>query len=205
VAGATPGVTPTLARVREALARRSARRESAPEARPAAVALLLWEGPVGLEALFIHRAERAGDPWSGQVAFPGGHAEPGDADLLATAMRETREETGIDLSGADRLGELDDLYPRTPTLPPVVVSPFVFGLATRPPLGSSSEVKRAFWVPLARLSGADVRRVVPITLRGGVRRFPAYAIDGEVIWGMTERILTAFLVLIGVLEPPVVA
>jgi 8-oxo-dGTP pyrophosphatase MutT (NUDIX family) len=192
-------VTPTLALVRHALAQRAARRESAPEARPAAVALLLYEGPLGLETLFIRRAERAGDPWSGQVAFPGGRAESGDADLLATAIRETGEETGIDLSTADQLGVLDDLYPRTPTLPPVVVRPFVFGLASRPPLGSSAEVERAFWVPIARLAASGVHTELPLTVRGVERRFPAYVIDGEVIWGMTERILTPFLVLIGAL------
>src|SRR3989442_10873051 len=82
----------------------------------------------GLEALFIRRAQRADDPWSGQVALPGGRRDAGDADLFATAVRETREETGIDLAGAERLGRLDDLYPRTPTLPPVVVRPFVFAL-----------------------------------------------------------------------------
>lgn len=192
-------MTPTLALVRDALVQRAARRESAPEARPAAVALLLYEGPVGLETLFIRRAERAGDPWSGQVAFPGGRAEPGDADLLATAIRETAEETGIDLSRAEGLGVLDDLYPRTPTLPPVVVRPFVFGLTSRPPLGSSPEVERGFWVPLARLAAPGVHSELPFTVRGVARRFPAYVIDGEVIWGMTERILTPFLVLIGAL------
>jgi 8-oxo-dGTP pyrophosphatase MutT (NUDIX family) len=192
-------VTPTLAGARDVLARHAARRESAPEARAAAVALLLCESPAGLETLFIRRAELVGDPWSGQVAFPGGRAEPDDADLLATAIRETREETGIDLASADQLGVLDDLYPRTATLPPVVVRPFVFGLATRPPLGSSPEVTRAFWVPLARLAAPAGRSELPITVRGVERRFPAYVIDGEVIWGMTERILTPFLALIGAL------
>src|SRR5207247_2386144 len=127
------------------------------EARPAAVALTLVEDTNGLEALFIRRAERADDPWSGQVALPGGHHEPGDRDLLATAIRETREETGVDLAAAERLGALDDLYPRTPTLPPVVVRPFVFALERRVVLVPSDEVQRAFWLPLHRLTDPAVR------------------------------------------------
>ncbi|MGH7644285.1 MAG: NUDIX hydrolase, partial [Gemmatimonadales bacterium] len=111
----------TLARVRWALAAHVPRVEDAPEAQPAAVALALLEGSTGLELLLIKRAEREGDPWSGQIALPGGRRDPQDPDLLATALRETLEETGLDLAGAERLGTLDDLYPRTPVLPPVVV------------------------------------------------------------------------------------
>ena len=99
---------------------------------PAAVAVLLHDGTEGLEALFIHRAERAGDTWSGQIAFPGGRREPSDSDLRVTAIRETHEEIGVDLASAEPLGVLDDMYPRTPVLPPVVVRPFVFGLLNDP-------------------------------------------------------------------------
>ncbi|HEV8382740.1 MAG TPA: CoA pyrophosphatase, partial [Gemmatimonadales bacterium] len=74
----------------------------------AAVAVILHESDDGLEALFIHRAVRVGDTWSGQIAFPGGRREPSDHDLLATAIRETLEEVGVDLSRAERLGVLDD-------------------------------------------------------------------------------------------------
>src|SRR5258705_6854336 len=101
---------------------------------PAAVAVILHDGDDGIEALFIHRAIRAGDTWSGQIAFPGGRRDPGDVDLLDTAIRETHEEVGVDLTSAERLGTLDDLYPRTPVLPPVVVRPFVFALTSRPPM-----------------------------------------------------------------------
>src|SRR2546422_8887368 len=118
----------------------------------------MLEGPHGLEILLIRRAERADDPWSGQIALPGGRYGAGDLDLEATAVRETREETGVDLSGAERLGGLDDLYPRTPILPPVGVRPFVFGLARPPALPPSGEVQRAFWLPPAPLSGPGVRR-----------------------------------------------
>jgi len=187
----------TLERARRALARYAAQEISAPEARPAAVALILVEQSGGLEALFIKRAARAGDPWSGQVAFPGGRHDPEDGDLLATAIRETREETGVELSDAERLGVLDDLYPRTPTLPPVRVRPFVFALPSRRPLLATVEVERAFWVPLARIVEPSVRRDVKLLVGGVERVFPAYDLGEDVIWGMTERILTPFMELLG--------
>ena len=192
----------TLDHVRRALRGHEARTVEVADARPAAVALVLLDGPpsspaTGLEILLIRRAERADDPWSGQIAFPGGRYEPDDPDLLATAIRETREETGVDLTRAERLGSLDDLYPRTPTLPPVVVRPFVFALGRRlPPLVPSDEVQRAFWLPLSRLGEAGVRREITLTLRGVARTFPAYLVDDELIWGMTERILTPFIELV---------
>ncbi len=191
----------TLATVRRALRDHRPQVADAPDARPAAVALVLLEGPQGLEILLIRRAERADDPWSGQIALPGGRYDVGDGDLFATAVRETREETGVDLSGAERLGVLDDLYPRTSTLPPVVVRPFVFGLAQRTALVPSDEVQRAFWLPLRRLSEPGVRREVTLTLRGAVRTFPAYLVDDALIWGMTERILTPFVDLMSSFTP----
>jgi len=168
----------------------------APDARPAAVALVLLEGPQGLELILIKRAERGDDPWSGQIALPGGRYEGGDRDLEATAVRETGEETGVDLSAAERLGALDDLYPRTSLLPPVVVRPFVFALTRRAALVPSDEVQRAFWLPLGRLSEPGVRREVTVTVRGGAHTLPAYLVDDDLIWGMTERILTPFVDLV---------
>ncbi|HYK81605.1 MAG TPA: CoA pyrophosphatase [Gemmatimonadales bacterium] len=183
----------TLAAARRAMRRHRPRTVTAPDAQPAAVALILVDGAAGLEALFIHRAERAGDPWSGQVALPGGRRDPHDADLLATAIRETREETGVELGAAERLGALDDLHPRTPTLPPVVVRPFVFGLGERPTLTPSPEVQGAFWLALGSLAEPGVRQELTLTVQGTPRTFPAYRVREGLIWGMTERILTPFL------------
>ena len=187
----------TLAAVRRALRDHRPEPVEAPEARPAAVALILLEGARGLETLLIRRAERPDDPWSGQIALPGGRRDAADPDLMTTAMRETREETGVDLTPAEHLGALDDLYPRTPTLPPVVVRPFVFALTGRPALTPSREVQRAFWLPLERLAEPGVRRELTLSLQGTERILPAYLVDGELIWGLTERILTPFLRLSG--------
>jgi 8-oxo-dGTP pyrophosphatase MutT (NUDIX family) len=190
----------TLASVRRALEGHAPRAAEAPGARPAAVALVLVPGTRGVEVLLIRRAERADDPWSGQVAFPGGRQDPGDPDLLATAIRETREETGVDLARAERLGVLDDLVPNTPTLPSVVVRPFVFTLSERPALAAEQgEVARAFWVALARLAARGARQDLVLMVRGVERTFPAYRVGADVIWGLTERILTPFMRLLGAL------
>ncbi len=160
----------------------------------AAVAVILHEGDEGLEALFIHRAVRAGDTWSGQIAFPGGRREAGDMDLRATAIRETLEEVGVDLTGAERLGVLDDLHPRTPVLPPVVVRPFVFALTERPSIVVSPEVQDAFWVPFLALQAPGVLGEVTIDHPGIPRRvLPAYTLGNHTIWGMSERILTPLI------------
>src|SRR5688572_15001632 len=83
----------------------------ATETPAAAVAAILREVPgmSAAELFFIRRAEHPQDPWSGHIAFPGGRRDPGDPNLLATAMRETLEEVGIDLSRAKLLGRLPDV------------------------------------------------------------------------------------------------
>jgi 8-oxo-dGTP pyrophosphatase MutT (NUDIX family) len=163
----------------------------------AAVAVILHDGDDDLETLFIHRAIRVGDTWSGQIAFPGGRREPTDPDLLATAIRETLEEIGVDLSGAERLGVLDDLYPRTPVLPPVVVRPFVFALTTHPPIVVSPEVQDAFWVSFRALQAPATRSEIIVDHPGIPRRvLPAYALGNHIIWGMSERILTPLISLV---------
>ncbi len=163
----------------------------------AAVAVILHDGDDGLEALFIHRAVRVGDTWSGQIAFPGGRRDPGDADLRATAIRETMEEVGVDLSAAERLGVLDDLYPRTPVLPPVVVRPFVFALTARPTIVVGPEVQDAFWVSFRALQAPAARGEVIVDHPGIPRRvLPAYTLGNRTIWGMSERILTPLISLV---------
>lgn len=158
----------------------------------AAVALILAPDRGGhLMIPFIKRAEREGDPWSGQMALPGGRRERVDASLEVTAKRETREETGIDLEGADRIGILDDLSPQSPHLPPIVVRPFVFGLTDQPRLVPSDEVADYVWVGFEGLR--ERRTMEEIDLRGHTIVTPAYRIGGEIVWGMTERILTPFL------------
>jgi 8-oxo-dGTP pyrophosphatase MutT (NUDIX family) len=157
----------------------------------AAVAIVLVPTDDDLELLFIKRAEEPGDPWSGQMALPGGRREEGDADLLATATRETFEETQVVLPRSSLLAELDDLAPVTPVLPPVVVRPFVFGLEQRPSVTPSAEVALHVWTSLSELprQAAESR----VTVRGVDLTVPSYLVGPHVVWGMTHRILSRFL------------
>src|SRR5215471_21768996 len=76
----------------------------------AAVAAILRDREGEAEVLLIRRAQKTGDPWSGHMAFPGGRQDPSDLDLLHTAVRETQEEVGLELSpGRNLIGRLDDL------------------------------------------------------------------------------------------------
>jgi 8-oxo-dGTP pyrophosphatase MutT (NUDIX family) len=172
--------------------------EDAPGVRRAAVALIFRAGESDSpELLFIKRADYPGDPWSGQVAFPGGREELGDVDLSFTAIRETREETGLDLrASAMIIGTLNDLRPQTVGLPAIVVRPYVVLLGRSPPLLLSDEVARAFWIPLDALKGRESWKETTVFARGIEMNRRAFHHEGDVIWGMTERILAELLELI---------
>ncbi len=159
-----------------------------PRAREAAVALILAPDPDRL--LLIRRAERQGDPWSGHLALPGGRRDPEDDDLLATAIRETREEVGIVLTREDCRATLDDLGPVSPVLPPMIVRPFVFGLAGTRDTGPSDEVAASAWVPLATLAAPGVYRSRAIPVGQVVREVAGYDLPEGFLWGMTERMIT---------------
>ena len=194
------GAGARIGRIAEALAARRGRQvELAPGERRAAVALILRGGDLDeLEMLLIKRATYEGDPWSGHVALPGGRQEAEDASLLDTAVRETREETGIDLALHGRaLGALDDLAPRTPVLPPIIISPFVFSLGGEARLVASAEVAEAFWVPVDALRAPGVAQEIELFLAGGPRRVQSLRHGAHTIWGLTERILQQFFSLLG--------
>ena len=184
-----------IARLEQALSSRQPVEQDDPAARRAAVAILIRLGPEGEpEIFFIQRATWEGDPWSGQIAFPGGRAEEGDDDLIDTATRETWEETGFDLrSDGTLIGVLDDLRPRTVRLPDVIVRPFVFLMPSPPAAVLSSEVADSFWVPLSVLLDRSVWRDTTVTAGGMEMSRFAFHHHGYVIWGMTERILSGLL------------
>ena len=188
---------PRIARLESALTSRQATEVHDPGARRAAVAILIRLGPDGEpEIFFIQRAVYEGDPWSGQIAFPGGREEPEDATPVDTAMRETLEETGIDLRREATLaGVLDDIHPRAVRLPAVVVRPFVFLLPNPPEPFLSPEVADSFWVPLSVVLDRSVWRDTTVVAGGMEMSRFAFHHEGFVIWGMTERILSGLMVL----------
>jgi 8-oxo-dGTP pyrophosphatase MutT (NUDIX family) len=151
------------------------------------------------ELLLIKRAEAAQDPWSGHVACPGGRQEPADRDLEHTAIRETWEETGIDLD-ADGLvlGTLDDITPRSRLLPPLIIRPFVAVVKPDITIVESPEVAGAFWVPIAavREAAAWGRAFVPV--HGvGEREVDVFRHGEHTVWGLTHRALSQFVELLG--------
>jgi 8-oxo-dGTP pyrophosphatase MutT (NUDIX family) len=195
-------MTGTRASAEERLARiaRAVRAHSPVEAArdgayfEAAVALILREARGDdLEVLFIKRAARADDPWSGQIAFPGGRHDATDASLEETAVRETREEVGLDLRHHGAIiGALDELRPRTPVLPPVIVRPHVATVSPRAALGPSEEVAEYFWAPLDAVLDPSATQETEIVVRQMRTVRPAIHYRGHVIWGMTEIILRRF-------------
>jgi len=190
---------PTIVKLRSSLGeRRPLEADDEAGVRRAAVALIFHAGEEGSpELLFIKRAEYPGDPWSGQIAFPGGREERGDASLRETAIRETREETGIDLSHEGTvIGALDDLRPRTVKLPAVVVRPFVAVTDREAPVELSPEVALAFWIPFGSLAHKQAWREDTVSARGMQINARVFHHQDHIIWGMTERILAQLLELI---------
>lgn len=158
----------------------------------AAVSLLLRPSGDGLKFLAIKRAESEGDPWSGHMALPGGRRDPEDEDLWVTAVRETWEEVGVDLiQVGQRLGQLDDVAPRTRRIPAIAVTPFVVGVTPEVAAQTSSEVERAVWVPLDVVIEAKHRGSMTLDVAPD-REFPTIEYEGHVIWGLTYKILGQF-------------
>ncbi|MDB4934979.1 MAG: MutT/nudix family protein [Labilithrix sp.] len=164
----------------------------------AAVAAILREGPAGdgAEVFFIVRAQSPKDPWSGHIAFPGGRREPDDETLLATAIRETREEVGIDLGG-------DQLVARLPDVPAfirskrgrLVVTPFVFAMRTDVTPTLNYEVAGTLWVPLAKLARGEGKGTYAFTWEEKPYELPCFRLepDQHVLWGMTHRMVETML------------
>lgn len=163
--------------------------------RQAAVAAILRQGASGTEALFIKRAQRKGDVWSGHMAFPGGHAEAGDPDLAATAIRETREEIGLDLQRHGRLlGHLNhmDVNPMGGRTAMLVV-PFVFLLTGEPPpLQLNHEVADVLWGSLHEMFHGHSATRRDMAVGGGMQPFPGYGVRDEIVWGLTYQMVNGF-------------
>jgi 8-oxo-dGTP pyrophosphatase MutT (NUDIX family) len=179
--------------VRLALAARFPARVEEDVDHRAAVAVILREGPPGLELLFIRRAEHPHDPWSGQMAFPGGRAEPGDGDLRFTAERETLEEIHLDLAqDGEFLGRLDEVRAMAGGRPMnLAITPHVFRLHRAAELQLSDEVTSVHWLGLDDLLGPARRSQLDYVHQGGTLQLPCLRVDDVVIWGLTYRMFSS--------------
>lgn len=186
----------SLRRIRQALQLHSPRRAELLDVARAGVAMVLRELGPDTEVLLIRRAERADDPWSGHVALPGGRQQPQDPDVVAAALRETREEVGLDLERDARLlGRLDDL-PAIARDRPVglVISPVVCELTREAELLlDRREVESALWVPLRELRSSTARSTHRRRWADIETDFPALQYREFTIWGLTYQILQDFL------------
>jgi 8-oxo-dGTP pyrophosphatase MutT (NUDIX family) len=162
----------------------------------AAVAAILREGPLGAEVFFIVRAESPKDPWSGHIAFPGGRREPEDATLLTTAIRETREEVGIDLDRGDLVARLPDVpaFMRSKR-GRLVVTPFVFAMRREVTPTLNYEVAGTLWVPIASLARGEGKGSYAFTWEEKPYELPCFRLDPgqHVLWGMTHRMVETML------------
>ena len=163
----------------------------------AAVALVFHQPEGGApELLFIERARKEGDPWSGQMACPGGRRDPSDADVAATAAREAFEEVGVELGAP--FGRLDDFAgSRNPRVPPLVVSPFTYEVRERPRLVPNAEVQSTVWIPVPWILHPDSSYDYRFERPEFSGTFPAIRFESYTVWGLTYRILGNLFAVLG--------
>jgi len=159
-----------------------------------AVAAILRFG-AGVDVLLMTRAERVGDRWSGHVSMPGGRHEDRDTDLLATAVRETREEIGVDLAhGARVLGRLGAIKAIAKgKVLPMTITPYVFHLLDEQPIVLSPEAVDTFWFPLDRAAGGELDAVYEYRLGPVPWDLPCWRWEGRTVWGLTHQMLSGLI------------
>lgn len=157
--------------------------------RPAAVLVLVINHPEGATVLFTQRTAHLHDH-AGQISFPGGRRDPEDINAIATALRETAEETGVDIEKVELLGQLPDYitgtrYCVTPIVgwiePPVAYTPDPF------------EVAECFEVPLAFLLDTANHKREAKMYKGRMRSYHAIPYEQRYIWGATAGMLVSMV------------
>ena len=160
----------------------------------AAVSIILASGQEGESVLLIRRATHPGDPWSGHLAFPGGKIDPDDLSPLDAAIRETKEECGIQLSEKDcversPLAEAGHYSGRV-----LRVLPFAFYLEKQPPLNPDpTEVESAFWLPLSKFMDFAEHHSHCFHPVLKTKKFSHVHIGGTRLWGFTYEQLGSYL------------
>ncbi|MCI4373824.1 MAG: CoA pyrophosphatase [Thermoplasmata archaeon] len=153
----------------------------------AAVLVVIRDGPHGPETLLIERAERAGDPASGQVSFPGGHREPTDPELRSVALREAAEEVGLRSSDLAETPRYFDTYsaPVFRLDVAVFLAPFLEG-GREPHPADPTEVAEVFWFPFRQSRQTERRTRRTHT---GEREVDAAVWGSHIVWGFTRRVI----------------
>ncbi|MBW6489773.1 MAG: CoA pyrophosphatase [Lentimicrobium sp.] len=160
--------------------------------RPSSVLIILYPDEHNkIATVFIKRVDYEG-VHSGQIAFPGGKHESVDKGMLQTALRETKEEIGIEIKETEVVGKLTDLY-----VPPsnFIISPFVAVLKTLPKLKPNEiEVAEIFSAPVSHFLSSDSRTFQQCSLSSGIEiEVPGYSFGKYFIWGATAMIFTELI------------
>ncbi|MBF0351417.1 MAG: CoA pyrophosphatase [SAR324 cluster bacterium] len=149
--------------------------------------VILDESPdEGWKVLLIQRARKKGDPWSGHMAFPGGRLSENDPDSFSGALRELKEEIGMDAQCIEPLGRLSDVFTlahRRSRL--MIITPFVFRLTNTPELQLNHEVDQVVWIPLSFFLDQNNRKQMTWKFMGKTWTLPCYDFQSYRIWGLT--------------------
>ena len=152
----------------------------------AAVALLLKSKRSDFDVLFVKRVKNPSDPWSGQMALPGGKRESKDASLKDTVLRETLEETGIELNQCRFLGVLSAV--KSEPKPEIKILPFVVILEDEPKLKlNKAELETFIWVPYEEIVQSQGKAEFSFG------KVPSFILADAVVWGVTYKILSKFV------------
>ena len=167
----------------------------------ASVALILVNHMDDLNICFIKRAKRDGDPWSGQVALPGGRATD-DEDAFTVAERETFEEVGLILSRTSCVGRLEPIdVSSNLNRQRLLLSPVLYLLEEdaigQAKVASPSEVDSVFWVPMNHLFDPNSHTTIRYPNASKSAAYPGIGFERYVIWGLTLRVLRNFAEVIG--------
>lgn len=137
--------------------------------------------------LLVKRAKISNDPWSGDMAFPGGKRNSKDSSIIDTVKREVMEETGIDLTRGQYLGMMEPEY--STVRKGLAVIPLLYLLKEKPEIKINTELENYFWTDFEKLKWRCGRSIV--------KNFdvPVFDVVNERVWGLTYRMLKRLIIL----------
>jgi 8-oxo-dGTP pyrophosphatase MutT (NUDIX family) len=191
-------------RIEDILSKKTGKKVTDPKFRSlprAAVAVILSPDPLTKElaTLLVKRVSKEKDPWSGQMAFPGGRSHGSDSNVFETVLREVLEETSIDLTKCKLLGTLDEIMPSSSLS--IIVTPFVFSAAQEDILVKlqEEELETFVWVPISFFLRKENEAKSTVKPAGrDPLQVPSYLVLGQhIVWGLTFRIIRDLLEKIG--------
>jgi 8-oxo-dGTP pyrophosphatase MutT (NUDIX family) len=163
------------------------------DTRVAAVLILLYPDNGSIHTVLMQRHDYIG-VHGGQISFPGGKKESWDENVIQTAIREAKEETGVDPSGIKILGTLTPLFIPVSNM---IVTPVVGWIARKPVFRhQAEEVVFLIEADIKRLLDSSIVKTRPFEIRGDLVDIKYFDYDGNVIWGATAMILYEFLTIL---------